>query len=133
MYRLQNGQVVTISLISLIFAFFFKSVYWGFRVAVVFASVLAVWNSHVAILQTIEKGRDAYLAVYSWLFDERVDLGTLLKKLNKKPDAIKNFRLHHKAIFKLPLSRKILLATVNEKQEMMTDCTKATQDIIESI
>lgn len=133
MYRLPTGQVVTISLASLSFAFLFKSIGFGFRLCIFLALVFGVWNSHETILNSLQRVKDAYLAIRSWWSDERVDLKTLLKSLNKKPDALKNFRLNHKAIFKLPLSRKTLLKAVNENGDMAQDCTQATKSIIDSI
>ena len=133
MYRLNNGQVISISLTSLIFAFLFKSFYWGFRIMLLGGAVTAVWNSHRAILEMGEKVWNAYLSIKSWLYDEKIDLASVLKKLNTKPDAIKNFRLNHKAVFKLPLSRRTLLSAVNDKEDMTKPCHESVKAIIESI
>jgi hypothetical protein len=40
---------VTLSVTALVFAFFFKSLYWGFRIAVLVGAITAIWNSHAAM------------------------------------------------------------------------------------
>jgi hypothetical protein len=133
MYKLNNGQVVSISLTALVFAFFFKSLYWGFRISVFLAVIAAVWNSHLALTEAADKVKNAYLSIKSWFYDEHIDLASVLKRLNTKPDAIKNFRLNHKAVFKLPVSRRTLLSVLNDKDDMSKPCHDSVKAIIGSI
>jgi hypothetical protein len=76
---------------------------------------------------------NAYYWIKSWLYDEKVDLKSLLKKLNPKPEALKTFRLTHRAMFSLPNSRKALLNVINDNYDMVSPCRSSVQHIIESI
>lgn len=133
MYKLKNGQVVTLSIFSLIFAFAFKSVYWGVRFGLVMGAVGIIWNSHVALTEVYQQIKNAYLSLKSWFYDEHVDGKSFLKSLNTKPDSLKNFRLHHKSIFKLPLSRRAILSVINENEDMTKPCEGSMKTIVETI
>jgi hypothetical protein len=74
-----------------------------------------------------------YQWIKSWLYDEKVDLGSLLRKLNPKPESLKTFRLTHRAMFKLPLSRKELLSAINDNYDMAKPCKSSVQQIIQTI
>ena len=76
---------------------------------------------------------NTYQWVRSWLYDEKVDLKSLLRRLNPKPDSLKTFRLTHRAMFKLPLSRKELLSAINDNYDMSKPCKSSVELIVQTI
>ena len=92
-----------------------------------------IWNSHVALTEVYQQIKNAYLSLKSWFYDEHIDGKSFLKSLNTKPDSIKNFRLHHTSIFKLPLSRRAILSVVNENEDMTKPCEGSMKTIVETI
>jgi hypothetical protein len=105
MYRMQNGQLAMVTGGVALFTLVFQLVSLSTKLFMIAGAFAFFWTSHGAIVDTFNRWKETLLALKSSLFDDKVDLAELLRKLNPKAAVLKEFRASFKTTFKMPLSR----------------------------